>query len=122
MDRVLVVPVLQFGEGAHVIYSAQKRDMKDTCGEFQVKNMFSFCWINGEYAAEWEPEYGPIQVWHRCEKDAEGSRPHYVFEFTDSGFGNWSQLAVSNNELPQAANSGFWQYIFSVLKDWAKDC
>jgi hypothetical protein len=117
MDRVLVIPVSQFGEGAHVIYSAAKKEQ--TCGEVRVKNNFSFCFINGEYAAEWEPEYGPIQVWHKCEKDADGAKPHYIFDFTDSGGLNWSQLAVDQNELPQAANHGDWQYIFNVLENWA---
>jgi hypothetical protein len=117
MDRVLVIPVSQFGEGAHVIYSAAKKEQ--TSGEVRVKNNFSFCFINGDYAAEWEPEYGPIQVWHKCDKDVENAKPHYIFEFTDSGGLNWSQMAVDKNELPQAANTGSWQYIFNVLKDWA---
>ena len=119
MDRVLVVPVSQFGEGAHVIYSASKKSAEDCCGgEVRVKNNFTFCFINGNYAAEWEPEYGPIQVWHKCEKDSENAKPHYIFEFSDSQGGNWSQLAVDKNQLPNAANDGYWQYIFNVLKDW----
>lgn len=120
MDRVLVIPVSQFGDGARVIYSAAKKDPKDCYGgEIRVKNNFSFCFINGDYAAEWEPEYGPIQVWHKCEKDSENAKPHYIFDFSDSQGGNWSQLAVDQNELPQAANHGDWQYIFNVLEDWA---
>lgn len=119
MDRVLVVPVSKYGEGARIIYSAAKRDLKDTFGEFQVTNIFSFCYINDDYAAEWEPQHGPIQVWHRCEKDDENSRPHYIFDFTDSGALNWSQMAVDENELPRSANQGDWQYIFNVLADWA---
>jgi len=120
MDRVLVIPVSQFGEGAHVIYSASKRDMEETQGDFRVKNHFSFCFISGDYAAEWEPQHGPIQIWHKCDKDAENAREHYVFEFTDSGGMNWSQMAVDREGLPQAANIGSWQYIFNVLKDWAE--
>ena len=121
IDRVLVVPVPQFGEGAHVIYSAAKRDPKDVgCGDFRVKNNFSFCYIVGDYAAEWEPEYGPIQVWHKCDKEDENAHEHYIFDFTDSGGLNWSQIAVDENELPQAANHGDWQYIFNVLKEWAE--
>jgi hypothetical protein len=120
MDRVLVIPVPQFGEGARVIYSAAKKKAEDCYGgEIRVKNNFSFCFINGDYAAEWEPEYGPIQVWHKCEKDDPESRPHYIFDFTDSGPLNWSQLAVDKYELPSATNNGQWQYIFNVLKDWA---
>jgi len=118
MNRVLVVNVPEYGKGAYVIYSASKRDFKDTFGEFQVKNQFSFCYIEGDYAAEWEPEYGPIQVWHKCEKDAENAKPHYIFDFTDSPGANWSQLAVNKYELPRSANQGDWKYIFNVLKDW----
>ena len=120
MERVLVIPVSQFGEGANVIYSAARRNPEETHGDFRIKNNFSFCFINGDYAAEWEPEYGPIQVWHKCGKDAENAHEHYVFEYTDSGGANWSQLAVDREELPQSANAGNWQYIFNVLKDWAE--
>lgn len=116
MKRVLVVPIPFYGDGARIIYSASKKDGP----EFNVKNNFSFAWVAGNYAAEWEPEYGPIQVWHKCEKDAKGAREHYIFPYTDSDNLNWSQLAVSENELPQLANRGDWEYIFSVLAKWAK--
>jgi hypothetical protein len=119
MNRVLVVPVPQYGEGANVIYSAARRRPEDNFGEFRVKNNFSFCFINGNYAAEWEPEYGPIQVWHKCKETDENAREHYIFDFTDSGNLNFSQLAVDENDLPRSANVGDWQYIFNVLKDWA---
>jgi hypothetical protein len=119
MNRVLVVNVPQYGEGAYVIYSAAKRDLEETFGEIQVKNNFSFCFINGDHAAEWEPEYGPIQVWHKCKKDDSESKPHYIFDFTDSGNLNWSQMAVDKYQLPYSANQGDWQYIFNVLEEWA---
>jgi hypothetical protein len=120
MNRVLVVNVPKFGDGAYIIYSAAKRDMKETLGEFRVKNNFSFCFINEDYAAEWEPEYGPIQIWHKCNENDENARPHYIFDFIDSPGGSWSQMAVDQYELPKAANTGDWQYIFNVLKDWAE--
>lgn len=121
INRVLVIKVPQFGDGANVIYSAARRDPKETGGDFRVKNNFSFCFINGDYAAEWEPEYGPIQVWHKCDKDHQDAKPNYIFDFTDSGNMNWSQLAVDRYELPSSANNGNWQYIFNVLKEWAED-
>ena len=121
INRVLVVPVPQFGEGAHVIYSAARRDPKDTFGDFRVKNNFSFCYIQGDWAAEWEPEYGPIQVWHKCDELALNAVKHYIFDYTDSPGLNWSQLAVDENELPWNANHGNWQHIFNVLKRWAED-
>lgn len=121
MKRVLKVNVPEYGEGAIVLYSAAKRDMDETLGEFRVKNNFSFAYIDGDYAAEWEPEHGPIQIWHKCEKDAENAKEHYIFDYHDSHCGNWSQLAVDRHELPAAANAGNWQYVFSVLKDWCED-
>ena len=119
MNRVLKVTVPEYGEGACVLYSASKRD--DPYGDYRVENHFSFACVNGDYAAEWEPEYGPIQVWHKCEKDATNSREHYIIDYTDSQGRNWSQLAVDRCELPQAANHGDWQYIFNVLKSWTED-
>lgn len=119
MNRVLKVNVPEYGEGAFVLYSASKKD--DPYGEFRVKNHFSFAYVVGDNAAEWEPQYGPIQVWHKCDENSEGAKKHYIFDYTDSGGLNWSQLAVDRHELPQAANHGDWQYIFNVLKDWCED-
>lgn len=119
-SRVLKVNVKEFGDGAYVLYSASKRDPKETLGDFQVKNHFSFAYIVGDWAAEWEPQNGPIQVWHKCNKDDEGAKEHYIFEYHNSGGFNWSQLSVDRLELPQAAFHANWQYIFNVLKDWAE--
>lgn len=118
--RVLKVKVPECGDGAWVLFSASKRDPKETFGEFRVKTNFSFLWDAGEYAAEWEPEYGPIQIWHKCNANDIDAREHYFYEYQNN-IGAWSQLAVSNLELPQAANAGDWQYIFNVLKDWAEN-
>jgi len=121
MSIVLITKVPEYGEGACVIYSARKREKDIDDWEFRIKNNFSFCYINGDYAAEWEPEYGPIQVWHKCNKEDENAKKHYIFDYTDSGGLNWSQLAVCENKLPESAYFGEWQYIFSVLKEWAMD-
>lgn len=88
--------------------------------EFLVDCTISFLYDAGEYAAEWEPKHGPIQVWHKCKKDAIEAKEHYYYDYTDSPGGNWSQLAVSENGLPQAANAGNFDHIFRVLKNWAR--
>ena len=105
----------------YILLSGARRDPKETYGDFLVKANVSFFVVNGDYAAEWEPEHGPIQVWHRCNEDAPNGREHYFFDFTDSGPMNWSQLAVETNELPQAFHRGDFDYIFMILKDWASD-
>jgi hypothetical protein len=108
----------EYKPGCFVLASFQKRDMKETQGDFRVKTTVSFVYDAGIVAAEWEPEYGPIQVWEKCDKDADNAREHYFYDFTNSPGGNWSQMAVDSNQLPQAANRGDYDYIFSVLKEW----
>ncbi len=118
MNSVLKVNVPEYGEGAYILYSASQRSYDETGGDFRVKNHFSFAYINGNIAAEWEPENGPIQIWDKCDKDAEGAKEHYIFEYTNSGGWNWSQMAVDTADMPRMVNGGHWQYIFNVLKDW----
>jgi hypothetical protein len=103
----------------YILVSATRRDPKETFGEFQVTAHMSFLYDAGKVAAEWEPQYGPIQIWRKCDKDSDGAQEHYFYDFQNSAPGSWSQLAVSNMELPQAFVSGDYDYIFNVLKDWA---
>jgi len=110
----------EYKPGCFILLSFPKRDLEETGGETRVKTTMSFLHDAGEYATEWEPEYGPIQVWHKCAEDAACAREHYYYDFTDSGPMNWSQLAVDENGLPAAAARGDFGYIFEVLKRWAK--
>jgi hypothetical protein len=71
-------------------------------------------------AADWEPRHGPISIWHRCEADAEGARPHYIFDYVNDGFGNWSQLAVEQLGLRDAFLHGDFAYIFAELRGWVE--
>lgn len=106
-------------ENAWILVSGSRRKTDDPY--FCAKATISFLYDSGSWAAEWEPEYGPIQVWHKCDEKAENAKPHYFYEFTDNGPGNWSQMAVDNNELPQAFVNGEYKYIFGILEQWAKD-
>lgn len=103
----------------YILSSFPRKDPKEHYGEYKVKTTISFLYDTGEYAAEWEPEYGPIQVWHKCDENSENATEHYYYDFTDSSALNWSQLAVDRYGLPQAAHRGDWDYIFAVLKDWS---
>jgi len=106
----------EYKPNCYILVSASKRDMKETLGEFRVRAHISFLYDSGTIAAEWEPEYGPIQVWEM----ADSGKEHYFYDFVVDTPLNWSQLAVENNELSQAFNAGDYDYIFNVLKDWAR--
>jgi len=111
---------LEYRPNCYLLFSAAKRDPKETYGDFLVKANVSFFYDAGNKGAEWEPEHGPIQVWSRCDSDNEDAQEHYFYDYHNSKPGNWSQLAVDRNQLPQAAHSGDWDYIFAVLEDWAQ--
>jgi hypothetical protein len=115
--RLLKLPVPDI-ENAYILISASQRE--DDL-EVLVKANMSFLYDAGEYAAEWEPEHGPIQVWHKCDPDADRARDHYYYDYTDSGPFNWNQSAVSRNGLCGAFLRGDYRYIFSILANWARD-
>lgn len=117
MKRSRILKV-EYKPNCWIILSFPRR--KTIPGAFYVETIMSFLYDNGEYAAEWEPQHGPIQVWHKCDKDSPGAREHYYYDFTDSKPGNSSQLAVERYCLPEEANAGNFDYIFGVLADWAK--
>jgi len=121
MKKVLKVSATEYGEGAVILYSARQKDVTETQGDFRVRSNFSFAYVAGDCAAEWEPQYGPIQLWDKCNVDDIEAKKHYIFEYTNSGGLNWSQISVDRHELPQAAARGDWQYIFNVLKDWSEN-
>lgn len=109
----------KYKENCYLLASFPERER--TGYGLQVKTQVSFLYDAGNVAAEWEPEYGPIQIWHKCNENDEGAKEHYYYDFENSQPGNWSQLAVTNAELPLGANRGDWDYIFAVLRDWADD-
>jgi len=114
MQKAIVAEIKDF-PGAYILVSAQRRN---DCPDF-IKATMSFLYVDGDYAAEWEPEFGPIHKWHRCEKDIPGANEHYFFDYTDTRPLEWSQLAVDDNRLKEAFLSGNYQHIFSVLRRWA---
>lgn len=85
----------------------------------------TFAYRGENVAAEWDGEYGPIQVWYKCDKDYQASewdkaRPHWLFDYAH-GSGAWSQMAVDENHLVQRFNQGAYDEIFRVLKRFASE-
>ena len=82
--------------------------------EPDVKYLLSYLFMGEEVAAEWEPRYGPIQIWFKGD-----DREHYTFDRIMKPYADWSQVAVENERLREAALRGDHAHIFRVLKDWA---
>ena len=104
-------------ENAYVVISARKNSqvIQNGC----EKNM-SFLYDNGNgIAVEWEPDYGPITVLYGCNPEDEGAQPHWFFKYY-TGQGNWSQLAVEEEGLPNDFLNGDYKSLFLTLKCWAK--
>ena len=80
-------------------------------------------------AAEWEPRFGPIQLWTECAEDwtettqfggTAKAKAHWHFPFVRDEHMNWSQLAVEDNQLKQELIDGNLNHIFGVLMRWAE--
>ena len=100
-------------ENAYVVISGHKADTGNG-----VKKCMFFFYDNGNIGAEWEPDNGPITVIFKCSKDDENAQPHWFYDYY-SGNGNWSQLAVNEEGLPDVFLIGDYEYLFAVLKKWA---
>lgn len=89
-----------------------------------VEARISFAYREKNVAAEWDGEYGPIQIWYKCDKDyKEGydeAREHWLFDYA-YGTGHWSQIAVEENHLAQSFNEGDYAHIFSVIRRFVRD-
>lgn len=86
-----------------------------------VDYIFSFLYDSGEVAAEWEPRYGPIQIWKKCDEGAENAKEHYFYDWEDTKSLSWSQLAVEREQLQQMFLESNWDAIFDVLRSWARN-
>lgn len=143
MDRVAVIPWSGI-EGAFLCVSGRLRNPSHREGpkwkgsnhgkgdnepeeEFhrdwdpEVEPVISFTFIDEEAgtSAEWDGHHGPVQLFFRAEKDDEGAREHWLWEWA-TGAGHWSQLAVGREDLPMKFNQGEYEAIFRVLREWAK--
>lgn len=92
--------------------SVSKSETSAPNGAYPV---MSFVVIHGDTAVEWEPRFGPIQVWHRS--DSADATPNYIFEHA---VGDWSQIAVQDEDLAGKMIRGDFAAIFAVLHRWAE--
>ena len=118
-DKQKIVMKSKYKDNCWVLVSGtDKRDgARDYLGN--IDYTVSFLYDAGDIATEWEPKYGPIQIWDRCEKDSEDAKEHYYFDYHNTAPASWSQLAVDENNLHFHFIAGDFDYIFNVLKDWS---
>ena len=108
-----------YKENCYILFSAVQK--KDDINWFRANPTMSFLYDAGKVAAEWEPEFGPILIWRKCEPCAENAREHYFYDFVFHEPLAFSQLAVENHGLPQSFVRGNYDYIFSVLERWTEN-
>lgn len=48
-----------------------------------------------------------------------GARKHWFYDYVTDNALSWSQLAVTDERLPQKLAAGDFEGIFSSLKSWA---
>ncbi len=113
--NVKVIPFKDL-EHAYVIISF-KEDKYGRGAEY----FLSFLYDGGRVAAEWEPRYGPIQRWIKCDKDSPNAQEHYFYEYHNTPPGSWSQLAVETYGLVKELLMGHYETIFNILKDWTEE-
>ena len=104
----------QWKENCYIISSFPIRKDDE---EFMVESFVSFLYDKGNIAVEWEPQYGPVQVWIKGSKET--GKEHYFYDYVEDTPFNWSQMAVDSNRLKQAAYYGNFDHIFEVLKRFA---
>jgi hypothetical protein len=117
----------EFKEGCFIYQSFGIR--KSSFGDIELTAHVSFLADAGNgVAAEWEPQYGPIQVWKQCDSEWTGetvlgstvkAKSHWHFPFVEDNPGNWSQLAVDDEGLKQMLINGSVDGVFDALTRWA---
>jgi hypothetical protein len=117
MNKVLRCPVPNI-PNAFVLVSANLDH--DRCNH--VAPVQSFLYVNEKagVAAEWEPAYGPISVFRRADTEGENTQEHYAFPHIIKEWGNWSQMAVIIEGLPEYFAAGDFAALFAVLRHWAE--
>lgn len=101
-------------ENAYIVISGSKSENGNGC-----KKHMSFFYAGKFAGLEWEPDYGPITIIHPCEKTHPHAKKHFYFPYY-AGNSDWSQLAVTKQNLPELFLSGDYAGIFNVLKQWGE--
>ncbi|MGI9500383.1 MAG: hypothetical protein ACR2P3_10105 [Geminicoccaceae bacterium] len=90
--------------------------------DLRTEPFVTFLYDAGDVCAEWDGEYGPIQLWFRKNPDYgyDDAKPipHWIYGEA-YGSGHWSQMAVDEAQLPQRFVDGDYAAIFAELKQWA---
>lgn len=109
--KIIPFPGIQ---GANIVISFHRNEDNGN----KIESIISF-FLAGENgtSVEWEPKHGPITRITECNADHDDARPHWFYKF-HTGYGNWTQCAVNERGLPNAALYGDYEYIFNVLKDY----
>lgn len=94
--------------------------MESKYHDLEVKPFVSFFYDAGRVGAEWEPRYGPIQIWRKADSLTDETRTHYFYEFVHRDPLNWSQLAVDREGLKDSIVTSDLRQVFCVLKQWAE--
>ena len=123
---------LQLDDHRVVFISSSLKPDRQTREQYDYNARVSFCYVVGDLAAEWETEYGPIQVFRRMELP-EGAEPvdrseakvgdpvrHHIWPCIVHDPDTGSQLAVDERGLPQAFVDGRWDQIFATLRDFVE--
>ena len=111
--NILCIPFPDI-KNAYVVISGHKANTGNG-----VEKCMSFFYDNGDVGAEWEPDNGPITRIDKCNKDNPEAQKHWFYDYC-TGYGNWSQLAVNDERLPDAFIDGNYKFIFLVLKKRSK--
>lgn len=129
MERVAVIPWPGI-DGAYLCLSARKKPEDGGWSSEHCEPNITFTFDNGDVMAEWDGEFGPLQLWFKCDEDyeyvayegaaAEKARRHWLYPFA-VGSGHWGQQVVGEHELPAKFLRGNYEYIFNTLRWWASD-
>ena len=119
MGRIACLPWPE-KENCYLFVSGSRKKTKDGDPPLTTPRI-SFVYEKDGVAAEWDGEYGPLQMWYEGHRDEAGAKEHYIWPFTNTPGLSWSQVAVNQNELPQRFNEGDYDGIFAVLEGWVVD-
>lgn len=90
--------------------------------EVRTTPVISFIFDTGNCCAEWDGEYGPIQLaWKRDAGFKAGdteAESHWFYPYA-TWRGHWSQMAVKEARLSELFNAGRYEEIFHELRRWA---
>jgi hypothetical protein len=109
-----------YKDNCYVLVSAHKAKEQHFPDDVNIEYVVSFLYDAGNVACEWEPKYGPLQIWMKCSAEDDGAKEHYFYDYENAPNMSWSQLAVNNNGMKEAFLAGNYEHIFEVLKDWAE--